>query len=380
MFANVYREKGFPFAKHTDIMVQQAIGQVEQHDVPVNMFDEKPVYFWCIQCCAEAHEEELKAANNSYFKEDGRPSSFWLRHSRSSKNAKMSDRRVEWVLKMHDQKSDNTGVSSYTVYNAMQDSMLNRATDWITELGGSNAFMWLLYGCTSCQQYPVRSSDWYRVTRNVRGDLLGGTNAGEDVGYWHCAACFTRWSWALCGAKRLLVIGEADEHNGFKEGYSFAYIGQTSAALENKIQFLRTANALTRLGDKMVTKDTLLEVIAACNESVIKKFSKGMKEVHEIKSKIVPQTELDYRAIHLTCEDRRLSMRRMGEPFLAVDVSKTEVHDIDMDMFDFLIDVSAAMLDVEATQPTGRATKALKRRVMSTEGFTLGRRVLASRL
>ena len=277
----------------------------------------------------------------------------------------------------HDQKSDNTGVSSYSVYKAMQDNMLNRAMDWVTELGSTNAFMWLLYGCTS---YPVRSSDWYRVTCNVRADLPGGTNAGEDVGFWHCAACFTRWCWTTSGMKRLVVISEADEHNGFKEGYSFTYIGRTSDALENKIQFLRTANALTRLGDKMVTKETLLEVIAACNESVFKKFSKGMKEVHEIKSKIVHPMELQERAVHLTCESRHLSMRRMGDPFLAVDVSKTQVHDIDMAMFDFLIDVSAAMLDVETTQPTGKATKALKHKVMSSAGFSMGRRALESRL
>ena len=243
--------------------------------------------------------------------------------------------------------------------------MLNRAMDWITELGGANAFMYLLYGCTYCQRYPVRTCDWYRVTRNVREDMPGGTNMGEDIGFWHCAACFARWCWTTSGTKRLVVIGEADEHNGFKPGYEFAYIGRTSVALENKIQFLRTANALTRLGGKMVTKTTLLEVIAACSESVIKKFSKGMKEVHEIKSKIVLPTELDHRAVHLTCESRHLSMRRMGDPFLAVDVSKTQVHDIDETMFEFLIDVSAAMLDVEATAPTSRAKKAMKKNVTS---------------
>ena len=381
MFANVYQEKGYPFAKHTDITVQQAIGQVEQHSiVPVNWFDTKPVYFWCIQCCEEAHREHLEAEGKSYYKEDGRPSSYWLRQSRSSKNAKMSNKRVERVLKMHDEKTNNTGVSSYEVYNAMQNNMLNRAMDWITELGGSNAFMWLLYGCTSCQQYPVRSSDWYRVTRDVKADLPGGTNEGEGTGFWHCAACFTRWNWATSGAKRLVVIGEADEHTGFKEGYSFAYIGHASSALDNKIQFLRTANALTRLGGKPVTKETLLEVIAACNESVFKKFSKGMKEVHEIKSKIVHPMELQERAVHLTCESRHLSMRRMGDPFLAVDVSKTQVHDIDIGQFEFLIDVSAAMLDVEATAPNGAQTRRLKWKIMDSEGFQMGRRVLRSKI
>ena len=177
----------------------------------------------------------------------------------------------------------------------------------------------------------------------------------------------------------MLVIGEADEQLGFKPGYQFAYIGATTDATENKIHILRTANALTRLGDSPISKQTLLEVIEECNQSVTRKFSKGMKEVREVKSKVVPKTDLDYYAIHLTCEDRRLSLQRMGEAYLALDLSKQTVGDIIMDMFDFMLGVSASMLDLDAA-PKGKETKNLKWRIENSEGFKYARTVLLSRI
>ena len=132
------------------------------------------------------------------------------------------------------------GVNYMEAYKKFMSSDLKGAADWITELGGQNAFMWLFYGCTLCKHFPVRSKDWYRVTRNVRTDVPGSTRSGANDGYWHCAKCFSRWTWATSGHRRLIVFGDADETIGFKEGYQFAYIGKTSGAVEQKIQFLRT--------------------------------------------------------------------------------------------------------------------------------------------
>ena len=144
----------------------------------------------------------------------------------------------------------------------MKNTLVLKATDWVTELGGNNAFMWLMYGCASCMMYPVRSSDWYRVTRNVKTDEPGTTFEGKETGYWHCAACFDRWGWRKSGNTRLIVIGEADEDGGFIGEYELAYTGKPSQKLDNKIQFLKTAQVLTHIDgrDIKITKGILLEL------------------------------------------------------------------------------------------------------------------------
>ena len=77
MFAHLYDEPGFPFAVHTDITLQRAIGMAEGRNVSANQFDQKPVMFCCINCC-KAHGDRLEG--KSYFREvdDGskKPSSY----------------------------------------------------------------------------------------------------------------------------------------------------------------------------------------------------------------------------------------------------------------------------------------------------------------
>ena len=137
---------------------------------------------------------------------------------------------------------------------------------------------------------------------------------------------------------------------------------------------------MTRLDDRPVSKQTLHEVIGECNQSVIRKFSKGMKEVREVKGTIVSKDELDWHAVRLTCEDSRLSLQRMGEPFLILDLSKTDPCDIDQDTFNFMLDVAAAMLNIEDTYPSGKSTKSMKWEIMQSDGFKLGRAILRSRV
>jgi hypothetical protein len=74
--------------------------------------------------------------------------------SRASKHAKQSDKRIEWLLKMHDDKTGGSSVSSSEIYHALQSDVVRRAMDWIVEIGGNNAFLWIMYGCCKCQLYP----------------------------------------------------------------------------------------------------------------------------------------------------------------------------------------------------------------------------------
>ena len=163
----------------------------------------------------------------------------------------------------------------------------------------------------------------------------------------------------------------------YEAGFSFAYTGHIDYKLQDMIQFLSKAKALTQLDGRDITisKDTLLEVIAACNDSVSKKFSIGKKEVREIMSKTLTPLEYVLRQVDLICEHGYPSMHRMGHPYWAIDLSKSVVHDIEEAEFQFLIEVSAALLDVEAA-PACAATKELKSEVMHSDGFRMARRML----
>ena len=385
LFACVYKKKGFPFAKTTDVTYERAKGQADitfpAQDVPVDIFDNTPVEMVCIHCCSKHHDAELKENNKTYFKKDGSPSSFWIRLCRDSKSRQMAGSHALFLLKLHEKANkNNTGVSSTDVYVDMKNNMVDKKKAWrsTTEtLGGDNPFLWLFDGCPSCKKYPFRSRDWYRARRNVERN--------PNFSQWHCAACFQKWSWTEGRGKRLIVIGDADDSKGYsfayKAGFSFAYAGHIDHKLEDKIQFLKTAEALTQLDGRDITisKDTLLEVIAACNDSVSKKFSIGKKEVREIKSKVVTDVELALRQVHLICQDGCPSMHRMGHPYCALDLSKSVVHDIEEAEFQFLIEVSAAMLDVEAVPvPAMSPAMKLKKEIMDSAGFKKARTLLKS--
>lgn len=167
----------------------------------------------------------------------------------------------------------------------------------------------------------------------------------------------------------------------YQAGFSFAYIGQIDLKLLNKIEFLKNAEALTQLDGRDITisKDTLHNVIAACSDSLSKKFSIGTTEVRAIRSKKVTTTTLASKHIQLVCLHTRPSMHMMGYPYLAFDVSKSVVHDIEEGEFKLLIEVSAAMLDVEAVPvPAMSPAMKLKKEIMDSAGFKKARTLLKS--
>jgi len=177
----------------------------------------------------------------------------------------------------------------------------------------------------------------------------------------------------------LVVIGESDPRSGFKLGYEHAYIGHTTPPIENKIQFMRTAKALTVLDGRPISKETVLQVIEECNQSVHAVFRKGIAEAAVVSSTTVPQSKLDQLAVRLVCEDRRLSMQRMGDSYLALDMSQQQLAPIDINLFDFMLDVSASMLDLDLNQASPQAKK-LVHRIQESPGYVLARHVLRARM
>ena len=135
-----------------------------------------------------------------------------------------------------------------------------------------------------------------------------------------------------------------------------------------------------RLDGKEISKQTLLEVIETANAAVLARFRRGMREVRQVDSIEVSPDMLSARNVRLHCEDRRLSIARMGEAYYAVDLSDTSPGFIDPEMFDFMLNASAAMLDLESTDPQQPAFRKVKKNVMDSEGFRYGRVLLESKL
>ena len=123
-----------------------------------------------------------------------------------------------------------------------------------------------------------------------------------------------------------------------------------------------------------------MEVIETANAAVLTKFRRGMREVKQVNSIDVTKDMLSKRAVRLTCEDRRLSIGRMGESFYSIDVSTSSVYNIEPNTFEFMLNVSAAMLDLDATHPQQKSFKKIKHEVMMTDGFKYGRVLLESKL
>ena len=74
-----------------------------------------------------------------------------------------------------------------------------------------------------------------------------------------------------------------------------------------------------RLGEREISKKTLLEVIETINATVLTKFRRGMREVRQVTSCDVTSDLMAQRSVHLIGEDRNLSFDRMGESYYAVE-------------------------------------------------------------
>ena len=127
------------------------------------------------------------------------------------------------------------------------------------------------------------------------------------------------------------------------------------------------------LGGKPITKENLLQVIQTANTEVERKFSKGVREVVALTSRVPPQADLDYYNVRVTCEDPRLSLNASGVKYLAVDLQGKKVETMaDGEMEDLLLTMSAG-LAVEAVEPEGPAQRKLQWEIMQSPAFQRAR-------
>ena len=108
-------------------------------------------------------------------------------------------------------------------------------------------------------------------------------------------------------------------------------------------------------------------------------FQQGVREVKEFKSMVVDQWDLDAAAVRMVCEHPSLSLPVFGQPFFAVDltmITGSGLAEIDPGDFDYMLDVSAALLDIEHTEANGPAAGRLKWQIQEEDGYKEGRKLL----
>lgn len=315
-----------------------------------NKFEGSEVVLTCWQCCQKLHGVE--------YRKDGKLTSEWQNKQRATKRTKMPPSKLARVLNVLDQQMEKCGSTAKVgeVYAELDKNHTTRsASDFVYEFGPG---MYLLYGCRTCETYPLRSSSWWRCVTNT--DAEGMTETG---GHWRCANCISRWTWAVGGAGRLIVVGDGDE-------YFMGLIGCShNASVENKMNFLKTCTMLTALEGKPVTKATLLAVIAEINDRVEARLGQ-LVETKTFTSK-------DPRSLGVKpyCEDERLSMKRPGLTYKAIDITlcRSKPAPLDPDDLELLIDVAASFMDIEGTTPAGPAMKQTQNKLCASKNVLMAR-------
>ena len=170
------------------------------------------------------------------------------------------------------------------------------------------------------------------------------TSLGETHGYCTCAAaaCLKRWSWAVGGHRRLLVIGSEEMiSSGI---YYFAYVPRDiSSECENKINLLKSLTMLQVIGSRKITPEVICMVIDEVNKMTEKKLCKGVKEITTRESGDVSGFDCQ-----LYCEHKSLSLPKPGIVFKTIDLQdRTDVPTfLDDDLSEFL-DIIASFMNVD---------------------------------
>ena len=269
----------------------------------------------------------------------------------------MPDKKLATVLQGIQHKLENPKdgsapipktVSVEKVYETLQSQpSVRSASDFVAVFGPD---MYLIYGCGGCQKYPLRSSSWYRCVRLDQANQEGGT---DTKGHWRCCACLKKWDWGSGGEKRLVVVGD-------HEDYCMALIGEASQSVENKLNFLKACQMLTALDGRPVTKEHLLEVIKELNDTVEGKLFK-FAEATTCTAQPVDNGCIIY------CEDERLSMKRPGTTYRALDLDgrNEPLRMLEPDEQEFIIDVAAAIMNIEGGVAEGPAMKKTQQALLS---------------
>ena len=132
-----------------------------------------------------------------------------------------------------------------------------------------------------------------------------------------------------------------------------AFIGETTDAIEAKINFLKACRILEHIGGKRITKDALLTVIEHMNDEQENRL------MHMMGVKMFTANDPSGYVVTPYCEDQRLSMQRTGTTFRGLDLTALAEEPATLTPQDseMVVEMAAAFMDLDTFVPTEPAAK-----------------------
>ena len=315
----------------------------------------------CIHCCEKLHD--------AVYTKDGKPTPRWdklRKRSQGCVSKSSTEHILEQVNKQARAGADNLPmVDVKDVFGGLEaHDAAKKGRDWIEWLGPLCTFH---YGCGYCSSFPTKSSSWYRAIKKTKPLAEGMSSLGDKTGYWYCAAshCVKRWSWAVGGRRRLLVIGSEDMIS--RGIYYFAYVEKVNSECENKINRLKSLTMLQMIGSRIITSEVICSVIDEVNTMTEKKLCKGVKEITTRVSGDV--SDLD---CQLYCEHKSLSLPKPGIVFKTIDLQgRTDVPTfVDDELSEFLDSLASFMnVDMLSASDLKPAERTTQRSILSSPAY-----------
>ena len=336
-------------------------------------FDSSQVEFVCIYCKGKYDKKQYLQRMKS---DPSRwtPTAEWNK-KRNKSGGRMTQSQRAFLLKRFESQAGAEhfrGTTAMQVYEAQSNDNFRKGSDWVSHIGPD---VYLLYGCSRCHIYPLKSSDFLRTAKMSVKDTDSNIHdaAGNE---WRSPCCGAKWTWGVEGKFRLLVLGGNPESKKM-ENHMYVYIGGNfPQTLENQIQFLKGCELLKTLGGRDITKNNILEVIHEVNCAAESRLS-TLPEVEQIK--VINPQELQNYEYHwrIVCQDRRLSCPHAGKQIRVINLKRADnmPDSISVEDLECLVALCASTLDIENCEQT-TANKKIAKHFADQHAFQCGRAAL----
>ena len=139
------------------------------------------------------------------------------------------------------------------------------------------------------------------------------------------------------------------------------------------MNFMKTCSLLSHIDGKPLTDPVILQAISELNSAQEKKMCAGVKEVVTFKAKRITNEHWK-----LYCESDKLSIRREGGFYKAIDVSlvREGVPMLTDEWLTMILDFAAAALDIDMSAHVTPAMKESRNSLMSRDSYQMACRRL----
>ena len=158
-----------------------------------------------------------------------------------------------------------------------------------------------------------------------------------------------------------------------------AFIGETTDAIEAKINFLKACRILEHIDGRPITKDVLLAVIDHMNDE------QDNRLMHMMGVKMFTANDPSGYVMTPYCEDQRLSMLRTGTTFRGLDLTALAEEPTTLTPQDSekVVEMAAAFMDLDTFVPTEPAARKARNALLRSPTMRAAKTILfkaASRL